>query len=156
FFAAVLYTVLTTPEYPPDNLEELRAESKRSWGSALSSWFQETRECYVHMPGAMKRLAVIQFFTWMGLFCMWIYYSVAVPHNIFGATDPHAPRYDEGVRFAARTTMVRGAATPLFALCIPFLVKKLGRTSTHALALALCGLGLLSVGFIHTASFLYL
>ncbi len=26
----------------------------------------------------MRRLAVVQFFTWLGLFCLWIYFAPAV------------------------------------------------------------------------------
>jgi maltose/moltooligosaccharide transporter len=80
---------------------------------------------------------------------MWMFYAVAVPHHVFGASDPHSELYERGVRFAALTTTVRGAATPLFALLIPMLVLRFGRANTHAAALACAGIGLLSVAFIH-------
>jgi maltose/moltooligosaccharide transporter len=154
FLGSVLYTVLTTPEYPP----EARERPKRSGGAleGLAAWWAETSHCYLHMPPVMRRLAAVQFLTWMGLFCMWIYYSIAVPANVFGATDPHSDLYESGVRFAARTTMVRGMATPLFALMIPTLVKFAGRARTHAFALACAGIGLASIPFIHEPSLLYL
>lgn len=156
FFVCVLYTVLTTPEYPPENLEELKAQKKERPAEALRSWFRETADCYLHMPPVMRRLALVQFFTWMGLFCFWIFYSVAVARYVFGATDPNSELYDRGIRWAAHTFMVRGAATPLFALCIPFLVKLLGRVYTHTLALLVCGAGFFSIPFIHTPEGLYL
>ncbi|MBK6845988.1 MAG: hypothetical protein IPG96_00070 [Proteobacteria bacterium] len=52
--------------------------------------------------------------------------------------------------------MARGLATPLFALLIPVLVRRLGRATTHALALGVAGLGLLAVPLIHTPGLLYL
>jgi len=156
FFLSVVYTVLTTPEYPPNNLEELRAKKKQGIWAALGQWATETKDCYFQMPPIMKQLALVQFFTWMGLFCMWMYYSVAVPHDVFGATDPNSELYETGVRFAAHTTMIRGIATPIFALCIPLIAKKLGRTYTHFFALLACGLGLLSIPFIHEPGMLYL
>ena len=154
FLASVLFTVATTPEYPPDG--GVPGPKGRGGLSALGEWWRETSHCYKRMPPVMKRLAVIQFFTWMGLFCMWMFYSVAVPHNVFGATDPHSDLYEKGVRFAALTTMVRGLATPLFALAIPVLVRTLGRARTHAFALACAGLSLFSVAFIHTPELLFL
>lgn len=154
FIAAVVYTVVTTPEYPPEHLGE--APGGGGMGAALARWWRETSSCYLQMPAVMKRLAAVQFFTWMGLFCMWMFYAVAVPHHIFGATDPHSDAYERGVRFAALTTTVRGVATPLFALLIPWLVRRLGRAFTHAFALLAAGLGLLSVGFIHDPSLLFL
>ncbi|OFZ22156.1 MAG: hypothetical protein A2X94_08875 [Bdellovibrionales bacterium GWB1_55_8] len=156
FLASVLYTVFTTTEEPPENLEEIRQARSRGIGPAIKSWATETASCYTQMPPVMKRLALIQFFTWMGLFCMWMYYSVAVPHNVFGASDPHSDAYEQGVRFAAHTTMIRGMATPIFALMIPFIVRYLGRAYTHGLALLLAGVGLLSIPFIHEPSLLYL
>ncbi|MBK8481587.1 MAG: MFS transporter [Proteobacteria bacterium] len=157
FIAAVLWTVVSTPEYPPD--ASAAGPSDRPAGgvlAALVAWWRETKSCYLTMPPVMKHLALVQFFTWMGLFCMWMFYAVAVPHNVFGATDPHSARYDAGVRFAAATVMARGLATPLFALLIPVLVRRFGRANTHALALAVAGLGLLAVPLIHTPGLLYL
>ena len=155
FLSAVLYTILTTSEYPPDDMAAFTASSSVGAREALKKWGRETKECCLHMPPVMKRLAVIQFFTWMGLFCMWMYYSVAVAHNVFGASDPHGELYERAIRWAARTTMVKGIATPLFALCLPFLVRLMGRAYTHALALLLCGLGLFSLPFIKNPNFLY-
>ncbi len=154
FLVSVLYTVATTPEYPPDEIAS--ADTAGGAAKAVGKWWRETKTCYLQMPSVMKRLAVVQFFTWMGLFCMWMFYAVAVPHNVFGASDPHSEAYETGVRFAALTTMVRGMATPLFALSIPFLVKRLGRARTHAFALVCAGLGLVSVAFIHQPAMLFL
>jgi maltose/moltooligosaccharide transporter len=156
FFSAVLYTVATTPEYPPDDLEEIEHNKVLSMSEALRKWFKETASCYVDMPPIMKRLAIVQFFTWMGLFCMWIFYTVAVAHYVFGATDPHSELYDKGIRWGAHTVMVRGIITPIFALCIPFLVARFGRIYTHTAALFICGLGLFSIPFIHNPHMLYI
>ncbi|HET7294460.1 MAG TPA: MFS transporter [Vicinamibacteria bacterium] len=152
FLVCVVYTVATTPEYPPERAPEAAAGGVPQ---ALARWWRETSSCYLQMPGVMKRLAAVQFFTWMGLFCMWMFYAVAVPHHVFGATDPHSDAYERGVRFAALTTTVRGMATPLFALLIPLLVRRFGRAYTHAAALLAAGLGLLSVGFIHDPNLLF-
>jgi maltose/moltooligosaccharide transporter len=154
FLVSVVYTVVTTPEYPPERLDVERGAG--STLEALAGWWRETSSCYLRMPEVMKRLAAVQFFTWMGLFCMWMFYAVAVPHHVFGATDPHSEAYERGVRFAALTTTVRGVATPLFALLIPWLVKRVGRAFTHAAALLAAGLGLLAVGFIHDPRLLFL
>ncbi len=154
FLGSVLYTVITTPEYPPDDAGAPEAE-RGNILHALAKWWAETRDCYLHMPPVMKRLAAVQFFTWMGLFCMWMYYSVAVPHNVFGASDPHSDAYERGVRYAALTTTVRGMATPVFALLIPLLVKRVGRARTHAFALLCAGLGLVSVALVQQPALLF-
>lgn len=156
FLGAVLWTVLTTPEYEPENMEDFQKAQKTTIGNSFVKWWRETKDCYLNMPEVMKRLAWVQFFTWMGLFCMWMYYSVAVARYVFGAVDPNSELYDEGIRFAARTMAVKGFATPLFAVCIPFLVKKLGRAYTHMIALLFAGVGLAVVPFVTDPSVLYL
>lgn len=155
FFASVLYTVLSTSEYEPRDMTVFLQSKRAKWRTSLAQWWKETSQCYRHMPLVMKRLAWIQFFTWMGLFCMWMYYPVAVAHYVFGATDPRSSAYDEAIRFAARTMTVKGAAAPLFALCIPLLVKLWGRAYTHTFALGVAGLGLLAIPWIHQPSLLY-
>jgi len=58
------------------------------------------------MPLTMRRLAPVQFFSWLALFAMWIYTTAAVAQVHFGASDPHSEIYNRaanwvGVLFAA-------------------------------------------------------
>src|SRR5262249_702836 len=67
FLLCVLYTVMTSPEYPPDDLKEfnrLKAEKR-----GLGHFFREIFGAIGEMPKTMKQLAVVQMFTWFGLFC---------------------------------------------------------------------------------------
>ncbi len=80
FFLAVLYTVLTTREYPPAEGETL---SKRSIGDGFRQVFAGLSQ----MPDIMKKLALVQFFTWMGLFLMWFFFGVAITRSVFGYND---------------------------------------------------------------------
>ncbi|MEQ8190013.1 MAG: MFS transporter [Candidatus Eremiobacterota bacterium] len=154
YFFAVMYTVVSCSEYPPEETEEKNVTSG-TVADALKNWGKETWDCYTKMPPVMKRLAVVQFFTWMGLFCLWIFYNVAVARYIFGATDPNSPLYEEGIRWGTHTMIIKGVATPIFALCIPLLVKIMGKVYTHMTALLICGIGLLTVPFIHDKHLLY-
>jgi maltose/moltooligosaccharide transporter len=82
FLAAVLVTILTTREYPPEDLEEFEAMKRRH--SGLGHAFHEIFQGIGSMPTAMKQLSVVQFFTWLALFSMWIYFVPAVGKGIFG------------------------------------------------------------------------
>ncbi|HPZ09803.1 MAG TPA: MFS transporter [Candidatus Eremiobacteraeota bacterium] len=156
YLCAVIYTVFATTEYPPEESEEKDKKEKSTFIGALNKWFKETLACYLQMPPVMKRLAIIQFFTWMGLFCLWIFYNVAVAHYVFGATDPHSELYDEGIRWGTHTMIIKGVVTPIFSLFIPLLVRYMGKAYTHTTALLLCGIGLLAVPFIHDKNLLYI
>ena len=147
FFGAVLWTILTTREYPPENLDEFHkanAQTRGMLGSArgiLSSIGQ--------MPDTMKRLAWAQIFTWLGLFCMWLYFPVAVARNVFGAPSETSPIYTEGVEWAGICFAAYSAVCFAFSFVLPALASRLGRKGTHTVCL-LCGAaGLLSVAFIH-------
>ncbi len=78
FLGAVLYTVFTTKEFPPENIEAFRAEKKQA-----SFWdgVKETFGGIFKMPKTMAQLAIVQFFTWFALFAMWIYSTNAVTSN---------------------------------------------------------------------------
>jgi len=82
FIGAVLVTILTTREYPPENPEEFEAMKRENAG--VGHAFREIFQGIGSMPAAMKQLSVVQFFTWLALFCMWIYFVPAVGKGVFG------------------------------------------------------------------------
>ena len=81
FFAAVLYTILTTREYPPDDLAAFRKMKEESAG--VGHAFGEILGGIRSMPRTMRQLSVVQFFTWFALFCMWLYFVPAVATGVF-------------------------------------------------------------------------
>lgn len=146
FFASVLYTILTSKEYPPSDIsdKEKTKESKKGFGGGL----KEILHSIGNMPKKMKQLAIVQFFTWPGLFLMWFYYSTAVARTVFHAVSEKDVVYTKGVEFAGLTLSYYSIITFIFALFIPSIAKLLGRKLTHSICL-LCGAaGLLSVGFV--------
>ncbi len=84
FFASVLYTILTTREYPPEDIEKFN--KMKAAGGGLGHAFKEIFQGIGSMPKAMKKLAPVQFFTWLGLFCMWIFFTPSVGKKIFNGT----------------------------------------------------------------------
>jgi maltose/moltooligosaccharide transporter len=147
FFGTVLWTILSTSEYPPEDIEAFRR--KKSEHSGLAANAREILRAVRDMPGTMRALAPVQLFTWLGLFCMWLYFPVAVARNVFGAPDPKSPAYTEGVQWGGMCFAVYSAVCFAFSFILPVMARKLGRKNTHALCLLCGGFGLLSVIFIH-------
>ena len=142
FFGAVLYTILTTKEYPPENLEALKAAKNDNPVTEILGAIKA-------MPETMKRLAVVQVFTWFGLFCMWLYLPVAVARNVFGAADENSPLYPQGIEWAGICLSAYSGVALVFSFLLPRLAESLGKKQTHMICL-LCGAaGLLSVSVIH-------
>lgn len=154
FFGAVLWTIITTKEYPPDDLEAFRREKIK--GKGFGESVSEIVQAVVHMPQTMRQLAPVQLLTWLGLFCMWLYFSVAVAHNVFGAPDQTSELYKNGVEWAGVCFGVYSAVCAIFAPSLASIAARIGRKHTHSLCL-LCGaIGLLSVGAIHNKYMLLL
>jgi maltose/moltooligosaccharide transporter len=147
FLGAVLWTIFTTKEYPPQDLDAFRKAKAEAQGLAANAReiFQSARA----MPVTMRQLAAVQICTWLGLFCMWLYFPVAVAHNVFGATSETSPVYRDGAEWAGLCFGMYSAVCFLFSFALPGLAAWLGRKNTHSLCL-LCGAaGLLSVAVIH-------
>ncbi len=154
FFGAVLWTIVSTREYPPDDVEAFRRKksTNRKFATSLTEIILAIRQ----MPGTMRQLAPVQLLTWLGLFCMWLYFPVAVARNVFGAADQNAPSYTAGVEWAGICFGMYSAVCFVFSFFLPSLAKMVGRKWTHSLCL-LCGAaGLLSVAIIHDKNYLLL
>lgn len=153
FLSAVLYTVFTSKEYPPSDLSFRDKIEKSNKGFAGGA--REIFGALSNMPKRMKVIALVQFFTWPGLFLMWFYYTTAVAVNVFGGKDASDPVYAEGADFGSLTLAYYSVVTFFFALVLPFIADKLGRKMTHSLCL-LCGAaGLISVSFVTNKYMLY-
>ena len=153
FFAAVLYTVFMSKEYPPPDLgyKEKVVESHKGFGGGV----REILDAIRNMPHRMKMLSLVQFFTWPGLFLMWFYYNTAVARNVFHATSETDPLYGQGTNFGGLTLSFYNVVTFLFAFILPFIARKLGRKLTHSVCL-LCGaIGLISVAFVENKYMLF-
>jgi maltose/moltooligosaccharide transporter len=101
------------------------------------------------MPRTMKQLAVVQFFTWLGLFCMWMFFGLATAQQVFGATNPKSPQFDDGIAFGGRTFAWYSIVCFAVAFVLPVLARLTSRKLVHALALVAGGASLLATGFIH-------
>jgi maltose/moltooligosaccharide transporter len=153
FLAAVLWTIFTTSEYPPDDLEafkQMKAE-QAGVGAAVSEIFHDL----LAMPQTMRRLALVQMFTWLGLFCMWLYFGVAVARNIFGGA-PGTAAYAQGIAWAGNCYAMYSAVCFAFSFALPTVAERLGRKLTHGLCLLMGAIGLLSVAFISSKYLLLL
>jgi len=153
FFCAVLYTVITTPEYPPEDLEKLQRENRNA---SVFTGLRESFTGIVHMPPIMLRLAVVQFFSWFALFAMWIYTTTALTSHVYGTSDTTSDLYNKGADWVGVCFAVYNGVAALFALSLPYFVKKWGRRITHMVCLMAGGVGLISVYFINHPDLLLL
>jgi len=143
FLLAVLWTVLTTREFPPEDMAAFERARRNRRG--IGALFGEIGTAVRAMPKTMRQLAVVQVLTWLGLFCMWLFFVPAVARHVFGATDPQSELYTRGIEWGGFTFAFYSIVCFMVALALPKLADLTSRKAVHAFALACGGLGLLSV-----------
>lgn len=143
YFVAVLWTVLTASELPPDDLEAFRAEQKRAKG--LGHALAEIFSGFGKMPKTMVQLAVVQFFTWIALFAMWIYTTNAVAENVFGTTDAQSAAFQEAGNHVGVMFAVYGGVSALAAFILPVFARYTSRKVVHLTCLVIGGVSLFSI-----------
>jgi maltose/moltooligosaccharide transporter len=99
----------------------------------------------LRMPSTMKQLALVQFFTWVGLFAMWIYTTSGVTSHIYGTSDTLSQAYNDGADWVNVLFAVYNGVAALVAFSLPVLAKYTSRKITHSICLLLGGIGLASV-----------
>ncbi|MGH7677980.1 MAG: MFS transporter [Gemmatimonadaceae bacterium] len=147
FLAAVVWTVVTTSEFPPEDPAafDRARRGRRGLGALLAEIVTSIRE----MPATMRQLAVVQTFTWLGLFCMWLFFVPATARHVFGATDPQSELYTRGIEWGGFAFAFYSITCFIVALALPRLAAATSRKAVHAGSLICGGVGLLSVYFIH-------
>jgi maltose/moltooligosaccharide transporter len=157
FLLCVLYTVLTTDEYPPEDMkafERRRAEGKglKLVGEIIAEIYHAIRE----MPATMRQLAWVQIFTWLGLFCMWMFFGLMTSYHIFNAPDAKSELFQRGGEWAGLMFGVYSIVNFAIAFALPKLAALSSRKMVHAVSLVCGGVGLLSTWLIHDKEWLIL
>jgi len=141
FMGAVLWTVFSTSEYPPSDSELAAIRARKfDWTLGLG----DILELVFHLPRRMWELGLVQFFTWIGMFAMWVYFSPAVAKDIFhaatGSPEMEAAGAWSGFCFAAYN-----AVCFVFSFVLLWATKYTGPKLMHILCLAVGAVGLASV-----------
>lgn len=152
FLACVLWTVFSTSEKPPSPQElELMRENKLKHpglSGLLKEVLAEIPAAVKEMPRTMKQLAVVQIFTWLGLFCMWMFFGLTCAYHVFKAPGPNSELFDRGTEWAGWCFAIYSIVCFLVAFILPKLAAATSRKTVHGVALALGGLSLIAVYFI--------
>ncbi len=143
FMTAVAWTVFTSKEIPPQDLEAFRAE--RAAARGLGHTIGEILAGFARMPRTMVQLAVVQFFTWVALFVMWVNTTPAVADNVFGTLDAQSANYQSAGNWVGVMFAVYNGVSAIAAFVLPVLARRTNRKRVHALCLAIGGVSLISI-----------
>lgn len=141
FLVAVLWTVFTSNEYPPEDMEAFKAQHSQSLVQAI---FGEVYDAIISMPRTMIQLAVVQFFTWFAFPCMWQFYGLTVAKHVYMATDPESEIFKQGTEWGGICFAVYNVVCFAIAFVLPYMNTVMSRKAIHAVCLSAGGLGLIS------------
>ena len=99
------------------------------------------------MPATMRQLSWVQFFSWFGLFGMWVFATPAIAQHIYGLphTDSSSSVYQDAGDWVGILFGIYNLVSAFYAFALPYIAKKNGRKKTHSISLIIGGLGLLSI-----------
>jgi maltose/moltooligosaccharide transporter len=143
FLIAILWTVFTTKEYPP----ETESEKAVHLHKGISEIFTD----FAGMPKTMKQLGVVQFFSWFALFSMWVFSTPAIATHVYGLDihDHSSVVYQKAANWVGGLFGIYNGVSAAYALLLPAIAFKIGRKLTHSFSLMAGGIGLISIYFIH-------
>ena len=168
FFTSILYTVFTTKEYPPDDLNKIK--EKKKFNEILKDFIDQFKS----MPDTMKQLGLIQFFSWFAMFTMWSMANPAITEHVFDAPAPIESNYDfnndldaqsykvENSKFQKASNLtgsymgIYGLSSMFFALLLTIYTSKrqINRKYIHMGSLMLGGIGFVTMYFINDYEYL--
>jgi len=109
------------------------------------------------MPPLMKRLALVQFFSWSALFIMWIYTTPVVAQYFFHSPDPASAGYQDASNRVGELFAIYNGVSAVAALTLlPWISSHLGKERTHMICLLAGAAAYASFFFIQDAKWLVL
>jgi len=162
FLASILFTVFTTDEYPPEDIEEFEREKAKK-----NNFIPDILENIGSMPTTMKKLGVIQFFSWFAFFTMWSLANPALTEHVFNTPVPIETafnmadtvqaeafkiantKFQESSNLVGSAMGIYGLSSMVFALLLTLYTSKrnINRKYVHMFSLIIGGLGFLLMSY---------
>ena len=168
FITSILVTIFTTTEHPPEP-EDAKPEGERDRGFIL-----DILHNVAHMPVQMRRIGLVQFFSWFAFFSMWSMATPGLTEHVFKAPAPDPAQFDMAVPAQAAAFQAANAAfqdaadlvgsymgyyglsSMLVALLLAMYAARrvVNRRLVHGVSLTLGGIGFLSMAYVPNPAWL--
>src|SRR6476659_5734764 len=100
------------------------------------------------MPVLIIKLFVVQFFTWLALFALWIYATPVITRYVFNTTDAESTAFENGTKWVGICFALYSTLAAFLVFAIPKILTFISKQKLHAFALLTGGIGLLLLFFI--------
>lgn len=95
-------------------------------------------------------LFLVQFFTWLGLFSLWIYATPAITKYFFKSLQSQELDFENGTKWVGICFALYSILGASLTFILHKILKKNSKYAVHAVALSCGALGLMSMAFIHS------
>ncbi len=172
FLISIIYTIYTTDEYPPENIDEFYKEKEATKG--FTHAVKDIIGNIINMPLTMKKLGVVQFFSWFAFFTMWSMATPAITSHVYNTPSPVSENFDlqnqtDKLKYEKETAAFNksadlagsamgtyGLSSMVFAFILSFITSKktINRKYVHMVSLLLGGVGFCAMYFATTTAHL--
>lgn len=145
----ILITVISTREYPPEEMEQYIDEDFYETEEPVKTNLTAIFTDFKKMPKTMKQLGIVQFFSWFALFSMWVFTTPALAQHIWllPQEDTHSEAFNAAGDWVGVIFGVYNLVSAIYAFLLPTIAANIGRKQTHALSLFIGGIGMISMYF---------
>ena len=152
FLVSILWTVFTTQEEAPADMEAFEQEKKASKG--FLNGILDIGRNIAQMPPVMWKLGIVQFFSWFAFFTMWSFAVPALTEHVYQTPMPMAndplyqlknEAYNNSANLVGSSMGMYGLSSMAFALILTVITAKrtINRRLIHFMSLLAGGLGFL-------------
>jgi maltose/moltooligosaccharide transporter len=148
--AAILWTIISTKEYSPDEVKSFNDHEENVEQPINKNVLSSILSDLKNMPDTMKQLGLVQFCSWFALFGMWVYTTPAIAEHIYGLApnDTKSPEFQIAGNKVGVLFGIYNLVSAIYAFALPFIARKLSRKYAHGFSLLAGGIGLISIYFI--------
>jgi maltose/moltooligosaccharide transporter len=134
-------------------LHDLQAMRHRSHTRKIYGAFKELWKNIKRMPKVIRDFSMVQVFTWIGMFCVWLYFGIGLAQHVFGlpvgvnvADNPNYQRLlEKGTIEAGICFGIYQFISVLYAFLLPKLAEKTSPRAIHAFSLLIGALSLIGI-----------
>lgn len=152
FLVSILWTVFTTQEEAPADMEAFEQEKKASKG--FLNGILDIGRNIAQMPPVMWKLGIVQFFSWFAFFTMWSFAVPALTEHVYQTPMPMASdalyqlkneAYNNSANLVGSSMGMYGLSSMAFALILTLITAKrtINRRLIHFMSLLAGGMGFL-------------
>jgi maltose/moltooligosaccharide transporter len=144
-------------------LHDLQIIRHRSHAEKIYGAFRELFKNIKRMPKVIKDFSIVQVFTWIGMFCVWLYFGIGLAQHVFGLplgvnvdTNPEYQRIlEKGTIEAGICFGIYQFISVLYAFALPKLAVSMKPRIIHAVSLIIGAISLILILFTHNLWLIY-